>query len=70
MKTLLKLFIGFFFILYALLGLIFCFDSPDTLTNIELLVGYIVILCGIYYIIKKVRNKKSHTSLRDVGLNI
>mgnify|MGYP001706616120 CR=1 FL=1 len=51
MKTLLKLFIGFFFILYALLGLIFCFDSPDTLTNIELLVGYIVILCGIYYII-------------------
>ena len=50
MKTLLKLFIGFFFILYALLGLIFCFDSPDTLTNIELLVGYIVILCGIYYI--------------------
>ena len=53
MKTLLKLFIGFFFILYALLGLIFCFDSPDTITNIELLVGYIVILCGIYYIIKK-----------------
>ena len=53
MKTLLKLFIGFFFILYALLGLIFCIDSPDTLTNIELLVGYIVILCGIYYIIKK-----------------
>ena len=53
MKTLLKLFIGFFFILYALLGLIFCFDSPDTLTNIELLVGYIVILCGIYYIIEK-----------------
>lgn len=53
MKTLLKLFIGFFFILFALLGLLCCFDSPDTLTNIKLLAGYIVILYGIYYIIKK-----------------
>ena len=57
MKTLLKLFIGFFFILYALLGLIFCFDSPDTFTNIALLVGYLAILWGIYRIIKKIINK-------------
>ena len=67
MKTLLKLFIGFFFILFALLGLLCCFDSPDTLTNIKLLAGYIVIFITLS---KKVRNKKSHTSLRDVGLNI
>ena len=55
LETILKLILGVICSFFVFFGFIFCFDSPDTFTNIALLVGYLAILWGIYRI-PKIRN--------------
>lgn len=57
LENILKLILGVICSFFVFFGFIFCFDSPDTFTNIALLVGYLAILWGIYRIIKKIINK-------------
>ena len=46
LETILKLILGVICSFFVFFGFIFCFDSPDTFTNIALLVGYLAIFVG------------------------
>ena len=49
-------FIVLIFVAFAMIfSLIFCFDTPDTLTNIELIGGWILIWGIVLYGLKKMR---------------
>ena len=49
-------FIVLIFVAFAMISsLIFCFDTPDTLTNIELIGGWILIWGIVLYELKKLQ---------------
>ncbi len=49
-------FIVLIFVAFAMIfSLIFCFDTPDTLTNIELIGGWILIWGIVLYGLKKLQ---------------
>lgn len=49
-------FIVLIFVVFAMIfSLIFCFDSSDALTNIELIGGWILFWGIVLYVLKKMR---------------